>query len=81
MTDALVGVQHGDGVRTITLDSPANRNALSSRLLDELAQALRDATTDAEVRAVVLTGAGSVFCSGADLSERGSGSPPACPRS
>lgn len=79
MTDALVGVQHSNGVRTITLDSPANRNALSSRLLDELAQALRDATTDAEVRAVVLTGAGTVFCSGADLSERGSGAPTRMP--
>ena len=75
MSDALVGVQHRDGVRTITLDSPANRNALSSRLLDELAQALRDATTDADVRAVVLTGSGTVFCSGADLSERGTGAP------
>ena len=79
MTDALVGVQHSHGVRTITLDSPANRNALSSRLLDELAQALRDATTDAEVRALVLTGTGTVFCSGADLSERGSGAPTRMP--
>jgi enoyl-CoA hydratase/carnithine racemase len=79
VTDALVGVQHSDGVRTLTLDSPANRNALSSRLLDDLAQALRDATTDAEVRALVLTGAGTVFCSGADLSERGSGAPTRMP--
>jgi enoyl-CoA hydratase/carnithine racemase len=75
VTDALVDVQHGDGIRTLTLDSPANRNALSSRLLDQLALALRDATGDADVRAVVLTGSGSVFCSGADLSERGSGAP------
>jgi methylglutaconyl-CoA hydratase len=71
----LVDVQHGDGIRTLTLDSPANRNALSIRLLEQLAQALRDATADADVRAVVLTGAGTVFCSGADLSERGSGAP------
>ena len=75
MTDALVDVRHDDGIRTLTLDSPANRNALSSRLLDQLAQALRDATADAAVRAVVLTGAGTVFCSGADLSERGSAAP------
>ncbi len=75
MTEALVDVQHGDGIRTLTLDSPANRNALSIRLLEQLAQALRDATADADVRAVVLTGAGTVFCSGADLSERGSGAP------
>ena len=75
MTDALVDVQHGDGIRTLTLDSPSNRNALSTRLLDQLALALHEATEDADVRAVVLTGAGTVFCSGADLSERGSGAP------
>ena len=60
-------MQHDDGVRTLTLDSPGNRNALSARLLAQLEQALRDATSDPEVRAVVLTGAGTVFCSGADL--------------
>ena len=75
MTDSLVGVQHDGGVRTLTLDSPENRNALSARLLEELVQALRDATNDREVRAVVLTGAGTVFCSGADLSERGKAAP------
>jgi methylglutaconyl-CoA hydratase len=71
VTDVLVGVQHDGGIRTLTLDSPANRNALSALLLAQLAQALRDATGDPAVRAVVLTGAGTVFCSGADLSERG----------
>ncbi len=75
MTDSLVGVQHEGGVRTLTLNSPENRNALSARLLEELELALRDATRDAEVRAVVITGAGTVFCSGADLSERGSAAP------
>ena len=71
----MVGVQHRDGIRTLTLDSPANRNALSARLLDQLEQALRDATGDPDVRAVVLTGTGTVFCSGADLSERGAAAP------
>jgi methylglutaconyl-CoA hydratase len=75
VTDSLLGVQHDGGVRTLTLDSPENRNALSARLLEQLDQALRDATRDTEVRAVVLTGAGTVFCSGADLSERGSAAP------
>jgi methylglutaconyl-CoA hydratase len=73
VTDPLVGVQHSGGVRTLTLNSPANRNALSARLLDELAAALRDATSAPDVRAIVLTGSGTVFCSGADLSERSSG--------
>ena len=75
VTDVLVGVQHHDGIRTLTLDAPATRNALSANLLDQLASALRDATGDSGVRAVVLTGAGTVFCSGADLSERGTAAP------
>jgi methylglutaconyl-CoA hydratase len=75
VTDSLVGVQHDGGVRTLTLDSPGNRNALSARLLEELELALRDATSDSEVRAVVITGTGTVFCSGADLSERGKAAP------
>jgi methylglutaconyl-CoA hydratase len=57
------------GIATVTLDSPANRNALSSRLLTELRAALTGALGDDGVRAVVLTGAGPVFCSGADLKE------------
>jgi methylglutaconyl-CoA hydratase len=73
--DQLVDVQDRDGTRTVTLDSPSNRNALSSRLLDELAAAVRDSSGDHAVRVVVLTGAGTVFCSGADLSERGSAAP------
>jgi methylglutaconyl-CoA hydratase len=75
VTDSLVGVQHSDGIRTVTLDSPHNRNALSARLLDQLDRALRDATSDPDVRAIVLTGSGRVFCSGADLSERGAAAP------
>ncbi len=63
-------VAHRGPVATVTLDSPANRNALSSRLLAELAAALDGVRDDASVRVVVLTGAGPVFCSGADLSER-----------
>ena len=56
-------------VATITLDSPANRNALSSGLLIELHAALAGALSDAGVRVLVLTGAGPAFCSGADLKE------------
>ncbi len=75
MTDVLVGVRHSDGIRTLTLDSPHNRNALSARLLEQLERALRDASNAPDVRAVVLTGSGTVFCSGADLSERGAAAP------
>jgi len=61
-----------NGVATITLDSPPNRNALSRQLLAELNAAL-DRAAEPDVRAVVLTHAGPVFCSGADLKERAAG--------
>ena len=56
-----------NGVATITLDSQHNRNALSARLMGELAGLLSRAATDEAVRVVVLTHAGRVFCSGMDL--------------
>lgn len=65
-----VRVQRAAPVTTLVLDSPANRNALSSRLLAELVAGLDEARRDEEVRVVVLTGTGGTFCSGLDLSER-----------
>ncbi|PTR44006.1 enoyl-CoA hydratase [Rhodococcus sp. OK611] len=62
------------GFATVTLDSPHNRNAISSRLVGELRQALADAAADDSVRAVVLTHTGGTFCAGADLSEAGGAS-------
>jgi methylglutaconyl-CoA hydratase len=58
------------GVATITLNRPENRNALSMELVESLAAHLGEATADARVRVIVLTGAGTVFCAGADLKER-----------
>jgi enoyl-CoA hydratase/carnithine racemase len=61
-----------DGVATVTLDRPEARNAISSALATELAEAFEPLSTNREVRAVVLTGAGErAFCAGADLRERG----------
>ncbi|GIF26440.1 methylglutaconyl-CoA hydratase [Actinoplanes tereljensis] len=57
------------GVTTVTLDSPANRNALSTPLMTQLLDALGAALTDSAVRVVVLSHTGPVFCSGADLKE------------
>jgi methylglutaconyl-CoA hydratase len=69
------------GVTTVTLDSPANRNALSTPLMTQLLDALAAAVTDPSVRVVVLSHTGPVFCSGADLKEtaeaRASGRVPA----
>jgi len=57
-----------DGVATVTLNRPEQRNALSPQLLGELVDAVRTAGDDDAVRCVVLTGAGDkVFCAGADL--------------
>jgi enoyl-CoA hydratase len=57
-----------DGVATVTLNRPDQRNALSGELLAELVDAILRVRDDDEVRAVVLTGAGDkVFCAGADL--------------
>ncbi|HTI74140.1 MAG TPA: enoyl-CoA hydratase/isomerase family protein, partial [Mycobacterium sp.] len=54
-------------VRTITLNRPELRNAIDIPLRVELAQAISAADADGSVRAIVLTGAGSAFCSGGDI--------------
>ena len=56
-------------VLTLTLNRPAQKNAFNTVLWRELRDALREARADASVRAVVLTGAGSAFSAGQDLSE------------
>lgn len=69
------------GVLTVTLADEANRNALSSALVGELTAALDEAEASPDVRVVVLTNRGNVFCAGASLSERSSTSAPAAVRS
>lgn len=61
------------GVTTLTLDSPHNRNALSALLVTQLHTALTEAAADPETRAVLLTHTGNTFCAGADLSEAATG--------
>lgn len=57
----------------LTLNSPHNRNALSSTLVSQLHQGLSAAEADPAVRLVVLGHTGGTFCAGADLSEAGGG--------
>lgn len=60
------------GVATVTLNLPERMNSMSFEVMVPLRQVLRELSDDNEVRAVVLTGAGRGFCSGADQSgERG----------
>ncbi len=78
---AVVETDLRDGVLTITLADEANRNALGGALVAELMDACDAADADPDVRVVVLTNRGSVFCAGANLSERSSSSAPAVVRS
>ncbi len=55
-------------VATVTLNRPEKRNPLSATMLRDLTEAFRWCRDEPEVRVVVLTGAGRVFCAGADLS-------------
>jgi len=55
-------------IATVTLNRPEQRNPLSATMLRDLAAALRWCRQETDVRVVVLTGAGRVFCAGADLS-------------
>jgi methylglutaconyl-CoA hydratase len=58
-----------DGVLSLTLNRPDKRNALNRELIDSLHDALERADLDAEVRTVMVHGAGKDFCAGADLDE------------
>lgn len=70
MNEELVHLEITGGIATVTLDSPANRNALSRALMAGLNESLDAALADDRARLIVLTGAGPVFCSGADLKEQ-----------
>jgi methylglutaconyl-CoA hydratase len=71
--DRVLRVDVDRGVATLTLDSPANRNALSRAMRAQLRSALTDALADDAVRVVVLDHTGRVFCSGMDLDEAAGG--------
>src|SRR3972149_6678572 len=79
VSQELVHLEVTGGIATVTLDSPANRNALSGALMTGLQASLGAAIADDRARLIVLTGAGPVFCSGADLKERGGTGPGAGP--
>jgi enoyl-CoA hydratase len=75
MTDAdVLLIDTKNRVRTLTLNRPQARNALSSELRKRFFHALRDAEADDDVDVVILTGADPVFCAGLDLKELGDSS-------
>ncbi|HKS53012.1 MAG TPA: enoyl-CoA hydratase-related protein, partial [Pseudonocardiaceae bacterium] len=69
MATELVHLTVQSGIATITLDSPANRNALSTPLRGQLSDALARSAGDDSIRVVVLDHTGPVFCAGMDLTE------------
>lgn len=71
-----IDVQRTDGIVTITLTRPEKKNAINGVMWDELLATFREIASSSSDRAVVITGAGGAFCSGADLSGGGADSGP-----
>jgi enoyl-CoA hydratase/carnithine racemase len=69
VTAAPLRIEDAAGVRTLVLNRPERRNALSLALLRDLLTALSDTAADLSVLAVVVRGEGPAFCAGHDLSE------------
>lgn len=61
-------LEKADGIATITLNRPQRRNAFNPQLLDEFIDAREDAANDPAVKVIIITGAGTAFCSGNDFS-------------
>lgn len=70
-TETLLFDTSADGVLTMTLNRPEKKNAANHVMWDELLDTFRQVRHDADVRVLVITGAGDGFCSGADLSGGG----------
>jgi methylglutaconyl-CoA hydratase len=76
MDQDIVGIKEEDQIVVLTLNRPAQRNALNRPLLEALCEAIEQTSVRRDVRAVIFAGAGDkAFCAGADLKERASMSP------
>ena len=67
--DLLLSTQGSDGILRLTLNDPARRNALSEAMLAALGAAFDAASTNPDVRVIILSAVGPVFCAGHDLKE------------
>jgi len=74
MADDILLIDTQDRVRTLTLNRPQSRNALSAELRRRFFGALRDAEAGDDVDVVIVTGTDPVFCAGLDLKELGDSS-------
>ena len=78
MADEIL-VNVADGIATVTMNRPAQRNAMNRALLDGLRKSFDDLDERSDVRVIVVRGAGPAFCAGMDLKEmeaRGGASDP-----
>ena len=73
MSDEVLLVEKTDHIAVLTLNRPHKLNALNADLRDAMQDAVASVKTDDDVRAVIFTGAGRGFCSGADLTGGGGG--------
>ncbi|KZS61468.1 enoyl-CoA hydratase [Mycobacterium ostraviense] len=71
MTDDILLIHTDERIRTLTLNRPPSRNALSAALRDRFFGALSEADADDDVDVIILTGADPAFCAGLDLKELG----------
>src|SRR5215210_597956 len=62
-----IATTYESGIATITLNRPEKLNAFIGHMRRDLAEALEQAGSDADVRVIVVTGAGRAFCAGADV--------------
>jgi len=69
MSDEAVVLSVSSGIATVAINRPKVMNAVSAETLRQLRRALRSARENADIRAVLLTGQGRAFCTGADLSD------------
>jgi len=68
MADEIL-VNVADGIATVTMNRPAQRNAMNSAMLDRLTKGFDDLDARKDVRVIVVRGAGPAFCAGMDLKE------------
>ena len=74
-TDAVLLSRPASGVAVLTLNRPSTRNAMNVELTREWDRVLDELSDDGEIRCLVVTGAGTSFCAGADLSWLDQGNP------
>ncbi|MGA1143404.1 MAG: enoyl-CoA hydratase-related protein, partial [Ilumatobacteraceae bacterium] len=64
---AMVLYDVSDGIATLTLNNPQERNSMTAEMVAEIVAAMEAAEADADVRVVIVTGTPPAFCAGANL--------------